>query len=127
MAAFIVRMLMRTQDEFRGDSLAQSSPQDGDPLTNYSGNAFDRQSTEQPQMSAEVQKWQRRFNRVKLRNLSPNHRSNDVIVGEDKEQVLSAKFTYGPLDFVLSGEKIEIFVKVFIYSNFKSLKNPIQL
>jgi len=114
-AAFIVRMLMRTQDEFRRDSLAQSSPQDSDPLAAYSGNSSGRKSTEQPQMSAEVQKWQRRFNRVKLRNLSPNHRSNDVIVGEDKEQVLSAKFTYGPLDFVLSGEKIEIFVKVCIY------------
>lgn len=58
----------------------------------------------------EVQKWQRKFNRVKLRNLSPNHRSNDVIVNEDKEQLLSAKFSYGPLDFALSGEKIDIYI-----------------
>lgn len=29
---------------------------------------------------------------------------------EDKPQVLSAKFSYGPLDFALSGEKIDIFI-----------------
>lgn len=57
-----------------------------------------------------VEKWQRRFNRMKLRNLSANHRANDVIVLEDNAQVLSAKFSYGPLDFALSGEKIDIFI-----------------
>jgi hypothetical protein len=57
------------------------------------------------------QKWERRLNRLKvLRNFSPNHRSNDVIVNEDREQLLSARFSYGPLDFVLAGEHIDIFV-----------------
>ena len=44
-----------------------------------------------------------------MKNLSANHRANDVIVLEDKEQILSAKFSYGPLDFALSGEKVDIF------------------
>lgn len=57
-----------------------------------------------------VEKWEKRLNRVKLRNLSANHRANDVVVLEDKEQVLTAKFSYGPLDFALSGEKVDIFV-----------------
>jgi membrane-associated phosphatidylinositol transfer protein len=43
--------------------------------------------------------------------LSANHRANDVIVQEDKEQVLTAKFSYGPLDFVLSGEKVDIYIQ----------------
>ena len=29
---------------------------------------------------------------------------------EDKEQILTAKFSYGPLDFALSGEKVDIFI-----------------
>jgi phosphatidate phosphatase PAH1 len=29
---------------------------------------------------------------------------------EDKEQFLTAKFSYGPLDFALSGEKVDIFI-----------------
>ncbi|CAF0833193.1 unnamed protein product [Brachionus calyciflorus] len=60
--------------------------------------------------SERVEKWQRRLNRVKLRKFSANHRANDVIVLEDKEQILSAKFSYGPLDFALSGEKIDIYI-----------------
>ena len=42
--------------------------------------------------------------------MSANHRANDVIVLEDKEQILTAKFSYGPLDFALSGEKIDIYI-----------------
>ena len=64
-----------------------------------------------------VEKWERRLNRVKLRNLSANHRANDVVVLEDKEQVLKAKFSYGPLDFALSGEKIDIYVMTKSSSN----------
>lgn len=57
-----------------------------------------------------IERWQRRFNRVKLRNLTSNHRANDVIVLEDIAQIVCAKFSYGPLDFALSGEKVDIFV-----------------
>lgn len=42
--------------------------------------------------------------------MSANHRANDVIVLEDKEQILTAKFSYGPLDFALSGEKVDIYI-----------------
>lgn len=42
-----------------------------------------------------------------FQNVAPNHRANDVIVLEDKPQVLAARFMYGPLDMVsLSGEKV---------------------
>jgi phosphatidate phosphatase PAH1 len=47
---------------------------------------------------------------INLKNLSANHRANDVIVSEDKDQILIAKFGYGPLDFGLSGEKVEIYI-----------------
>ncbi len=42
--------------------------------------------------------------------MSSNHRANDVIVLEDKEQILGAKFSYGPLDFALCGEKVDILI-----------------
>lgn len=92
MSAFILRMLTK-QDNYQLNS-------ESDCGVNI--------AREKPTL--EIEKWQRKFNRVKLRNLSPNHRSNDVIVNEDKEQILSAKFSYGPLDFVLSGEKIDIYI-----------------
>lgn len=58
-----------------------------------------------------AEKWQKRLNRVKLRkNLAANHRANDVIVLEDREQILTGKFSYGPLDFSLSGEKVDIYI-----------------
>lgn len=64
-----------------------------------------------------VEKWEKRINRVKLRNLSANHRANDAVVLEDREQVLTAKFSYGPLDFALSGEKVDIFIMTKSSSN----------
>ena len=33
-------------------------------------------------------------------NLSANHRANDVIVIEGSEQVIHARFCYGPMDLV---------------------------
>lgn len=42
--------------------------------------------------------------------MAPNHRANDVIVLEDREQIFNAKFSYGPLDFTLSEEKVDVFV-----------------
>ncbi|XP_064618758.1 protein retinal degeneration B-like isoform X2 [Lineus longissimus] len=60
------------------------------------------------------EKWMKRrttikLRTVKLRNVGPNHRANDVIVLEDGPQVLVARFMYGPLDMVsLSGEKVDI-------------------
>ncbi|KAL4223794.1 Membrane-associated phosphatidylinositol transfer protein 2 [Mactra antiquata] len=57
------------------------------------------------------EKWQKRRTMYKVRNLQPNHRGNDIMVLEDKPQVLSAKFMYGPLDMTsLSGERTDIHV-----------------
>ena len=44
------------------------------------------------------------------KNFLPNHRANDVIASEDQDQFLKAKFSYGPLDFALSGEMVDIFI-----------------
>ncbi|NXU54366.1 PITM3 protein, partial [Turnix velox] len=57
------------------------------------------------------EKWLRRRTHVKLRNVSANHRANDVIAAEDGPQVLVGRFMYGPLDMVaLTGEKVDIFI-----------------
>ncbi|KAG1678718.1 Protein retinal degeneration B [Nymphon striatum] len=57
------------------------------------------------------EKWLRKRTSVKLKNVSPNHRANDIIVGEGEPQLLQARFMYGPLDMVaLTGEKVDIHV-----------------
>lgn len=40
-----------------------------------------------------------------------------MIVLEDHEQILNAKFSYGPLDFVLSGEKVDIYIMTKLSSS----------
>ena len=57
------------------------------------------------------EKWLKKRTSVKLRNVSANHRANDVIVGDKQKQVLTARFMYGPLDMVaLSGERVDVYV-----------------
>ncbi|XP_061460783.1 membrane-associated phosphatidylinositol transfer protein 3 isoform X2 [Rhineura floridana] len=57
------------------------------------------------------EKWLRKRTQVKLRNVTSNHRSNDVIAAEDGPQSLVGRFMYGPLDMVaLTGEKVDIFI-----------------
>ncbi|CAG2119866.1 unnamed protein product, partial [Medioppia subpectinata] len=60
------------------------------------------------------EKWQKKRTSVKLkvsRNITANHRANDVIVKEGATQVITARFMYGPLDVVaLTGEKVDIHV-----------------
>uniref|UniRef100_A0A8C5DTP6 Membrane-associated phosphatidylinositol transfer protein 3 n=1 Tax=Gouania willdenowi TaxID=441366 RepID=A0A8C5DTP6_GOUWI len=88
-AAFILRQLMRcdcvkTQktDNLDSASFSPSSPRE---------------------------KWLRRRTHVKLRNVTSNHRVNDVIATEDGPQTLVGRFMYGPLDMVtLTGEKVDI-------------------
>uniref|UniRef100_A0A087X7P9 Membrane-associated phosphatidylinositol transfer protein 3 n=1 Tax=Poecilia formosa TaxID=48698 RepID=A0A087X7P9_POEFO len=90
-AAFVLRQLMRcdcmrTQEADRLDS-APFSP------------------------SSPREKWLRRRTHVKLRNVTANHRVNDVIATEDGPQTLVGRFMYGPLDMVtLTGEKVDILV-----------------
>jgi membrane-associated phosphatidylinositol transfer protein len=46
-----------------------------------------------------------------FRNGAANHRANDVLVREGTPQVLSARFSYGPLDMAaLSGERVDIHI-----------------
>ena len=44
---------------------------------------------------------------IPWQNLNANHRANDLVTLEGLDQVLTARFMYGPLDMVsLSGEKV---------------------
>lgn len=46
---------------------------------------------------------------VSVQNMTANHRVCDVIVCEGKDQVLTGRFMYGPLDMVtLTGEKVPL-------------------
>ncbi|XP_029468261.1 membrane-associated phosphatidylinositol transfer protein 3 isoform X4 [Rhinatrema bivittatum] len=57
------------------------------------------------------EKWLRKRTHVKLRNVTANHRVNDIIAAEDGLQILVGRFMYGPLDMVaLTGEKVDILV-----------------
>ncbi|XP_043910804.1 membrane-associated phosphatidylinositol transfer protein 3 [Protopterus annectens] len=57
------------------------------------------------------EKWLRKRTHVKLRNVTANHRVNDVIASEDGPKVLVGRFMYGPLDMVaLTGEKVDILI-----------------
>ncbi|ESN96762.1 hypothetical protein HELRODRAFT_67527 [Helobdella robusta] len=75
-----------------------------------------RQSSTQPAPHSHFtnkEKWLKKRTQLKVRNLAPNHRANDVIVLESRPQLLAARFMYGPLDVVsLSGEKVDISVTV---------------
>ncbi|KAJ6216321.1 hypothetical protein RDWZM_007478 [Blomia tropicalis] len=58
------------------------------------------------------EKWQRKRTSVKLKNVTANHRANDVIVKEGVDVVITGRFMYGPLDVVaLTGEKIDIHMR----------------
>ncbi|KFM61933.1 Protein retinal degeneration B, partial [Stegodyphus mimosarum] len=57
------------------------------------------------------EKWIKKRTSVKLKNVTANHRANDVIVKEGSPQIISARFMYGPLDMVaLTGEKVDIHI-----------------
>ncbi|CAH1397917.1 unnamed protein product [Nezara viridula] len=57
------------------------------------------------------EKWIRKRTSVKLKNVTANHRANDVIVKEGAKQVVMARFMYGPLDMItLAGEKVDIHI-----------------
>ncbi|XP_057661381.1 protein retinal degeneration B isoform X3 [Diorhabda carinulata] len=69
----------------------------------------DREQSFRPGQPRE--KWIRKRTSVKLKNVTANHRANDVIVREGAAQTLTARFMYGPLDMItLTGEKVDIHV-----------------
>ncbi|XP_031633989.1 protein retinal degeneration B isoform X3 [Contarinia nasturtii] len=70
----------------------------------------DHQSTFRPSQPRE--KWQKKRTSVKLKNVTANHRANDVIIREGQSnQKLQARFMYGPLDMItLAGERVDIYL-----------------
>ncbi|CAH1994519.1 unnamed protein product [Acanthoscelides obtectus] len=57
------------------------------------------------------EKWIRKRTSVKLKNVTANHRANDVIVMDGAPQILVSRFMYGPLDMItLTGEKVDIHI-----------------
>jgi len=57
------------------------------------------------------EKWIKKRTSVKIRNGAANHRGNDVIVTEGSAQLLTGRFSYGPLDMsALSGEKVDVHI-----------------
>uniref|UniRef100_UPI00398EEF08 membrane-associated phosphatidylinositol transfer protein 3-like n=1 Tax=Pristiophorus japonicus TaxID=55135 RepID=UPI00398EEF08 len=57
------------------------------------------------------EKWLRKRTQVKIRNVASNHRATDVVAVVGAPQVLSGRFTYGPLDVVtLTGEKVDVYI-----------------
>lgn len=57
------------------------------------------------------EKWIKKRTSVKIKNGAANHRANDVIVLEGKEQILHGRFCYGPFDMVaLTSEKVDIHI-----------------
>ncbi|XP_060064604.1 protein retinal degeneration B-like [Ylistrum balloti] len=72
---------------------------------------LDRLTVSPESVSLPREKWLKRRTTIKVKNLQPNHRGNDVIVMEDTDQELSARFMYGSFDVTsLSGEKVDVHV-----------------
>ncbi|UJR31517.1 hypothetical protein I4U23_019006 [Adineta vaga] len=91
--AFILRKITRNQENYRF-YITQ---------TNTNHPLF---APEQP-----TERWLHRTTAVKIRNLAPNHRANDIMIVDAKPQTIQAKFHYGPIDMVcLVNEKINIYV-----------------
>ncbi|KRX62329.1 Membrane-associated phosphatidylinositol transfer protein 3 [Trichinella sp. T9] len=54
-------------------------------------------------------KWLKWHTTLKVKNIAANHRANDVAVNENQDQILQARFMYGPFDMVaLSGELVDV-------------------
>uniref|UniRef100_A0A915DU56 DDHD domain-containing protein n=1 Tax=Ditylenchus dipsaci TaxID=166011 RepID=A0A915DU56_9BILA len=93
-ASFILRQFVRSDD--------QSFP-------NFSVSNCAKQI---PAMDCQlpIGSWNRRRTRFKIVNLTANHRANDLIVVDDSEQIIHARFCYGPMDLVaLSQENILVY------------------
>ncbi|RUS73636.1 hypothetical protein EGW08_018609, partial [Elysia chlorotica] len=75
------------------------------------GKGINRDTMSSFKIKTPREKWLKRKTTIKVRNLQPNHRANDVIALEDSAQVISAKFMYGSLDITsLSGEKVDVHI-----------------
>ncbi|KAI6187910.1 Protein retinal degeneration B [Aphelenchoides besseyi] len=92
--AFILRQFVRSDDNHAFPSFSTSVTASS-PL-----------NVEMPPAS-----WNRRRTRFKIVNLSANHRANDIITVEGSDQIIHARFCYGPMDLVaLSREEVIVFI-----------------
>lgn len=57
------------------------------------------------------EKWLKKRTNLKIKNMNPNHRANDIICAAGAQQFISGKFAYGPVDLAaLSSEKVDIYI-----------------
>jgi len=57
------------------------------------------------------EKWLKKRTSIKVRNRAANHRANDVIVLEGRDQLIQGRFSYGPLDMAaLSSELVDVHI-----------------
>lgn len=92
--AFILRQFVRTEESHAFTAFSTSAAASS-PL-----------NLEMPPVS-----WNRRRTRFKIVNLSANHHANDIITVEGNDQILNARFCYGPMDLVaLSREEVMVFI-----------------
>ena len=87
--SFVLRQLVRCHDLVAANAATGTAPVNVSHL-GLGGLALE---IDQPR-----EKWMKKRTSVKIRNGAPNHRGNDVIVKEGNKQVLSGRFSYGPLD-----------------------------
>ncbi|KAF8358291.1 pitp-1 [Pristionchus pacificus] len=96
-AAFLLRQFVRGEEGLLSSSssaLSPSSPH-APPLT-----------LPLPQLH-----WKKRRTRFKITNLSANHRANDSLVVQGNEQIIHARFCYGPMDLVaLTREAVNVYL-----------------
>eukprot|EP00794_Sanderia_malayensis_P014394 gene14394-15893_t len=59
------------------------------------------------------EKWIKKRTSLKIKNMHPNHRANDVILLEGKPIKLVGKFVYGPIEVAaLTGEKVDVYMSL---------------
>jgi len=59
------------------------------------------------------EKWLKKRTSLKIKNMHPNHRANDVIAVENTSFKIVGKFVYGPIEVAaLTGEKVDVYVSL---------------
>ena len=122
--SFILRQVTLSDNQVLSNS--------NDAHNNLTKPAIGRIDTDSHDIVSRVytEKWIKKRTSMKVRNGAANHRGNDVIVLEGKDQVLHGRFSYGSFDMaVLSGEKVatfsfKIFLKILLQVDIHIMKEP---
>uniref|UniRef100_A0A183BU11 DDHD domain-containing protein n=1 Tax=Globodera pallida TaxID=36090 RepID=A0A183BU11_GLOPA len=95
LSAFILRQFLRSEELSSSAVLCLNSLSEQPPF----------------ELQVPLSVWNRRRTRFKVANLAANHQANDLIVVEGLEQMINARFCYGPMDLaVLSCENVLMYV-----------------